>query len=176
MFKKIIFLGVLILIGITGRLLPHPWNTTPVTAIVLFSSVYLSIRYSMAALIIIMLASDIILGFYDFKIMLAVYLSFGFSLLIGWFVKQNKNVGTLIFGSLSASLFFFLITNYAVWQFGSMYEHTFFGLMQSYTMALPFFKNALVGDLIYTGLFFGVYEAVKSIIERAKDAKLQSHI
>ena len=50
-------------------------------------------------------------------------------------------------------------TNWAVWQFSPWYASNFAGLIQSYTFALPFFRNTLLGNVFYTSVLFGVYEA-----------------
>jgi hypothetical protein len=34
-------------------------------------------------------------------------------------------------------------------------------MMESYTMAIPFFQNTLMGDLFYTSALFGAYYLIK---------------
>ncbi|MEK7185550.1 MAG: DUF6580 family putative transport protein [Patescibacteria group bacterium] len=163
--KELIFVSLAIIsVGIASRLLPHPWNTTPVTAIAIFSSAYLGFRYSFAIFLAIMFVTDIFLGFYQWQIMLAVYGSFATAALIGLFLRKKKTVGLILVSALSSSVLFFLITNWAVWQFGTMYEHSLTGLFQSYFMALPFFRNSLLGDIFYTSLLFGVFEVSRSFV------------
>ena len=105
-----------------------------------------------------MFVSDIFIGFYTWQIMASVYLSFVLAGLIGMLIRKNKKAATVIGGTILGSILFFLITNFAVWAFGSMYTHSFAGLMQCYTMAIPFFKNTLLGDLFYTGALVGCLE------------------
>lgn len=155
---KILVTGLFVVFGVASRFLPHAWNFTPVTAIALFTAAYFGWRYSAVALFGLMFVSDIFLGFYHWPIMLSVYASFGFAVLVGYFLKNNRSVGTVALGTLSSSLVFFLVTNWAVWQFGTMYDHSWPGLIQSYVMALPFFKNSFAGDFFYTGLMFGSFE------------------
>ncbi len=159
-FKKIFFLAVLVAFGVLGRLLPHAWNTTPMTAIALFASAYLGFEYSMVFVFAAMFISDGIIGFYSWPIMISVYASLFVASLLGQYIKKHKNVGSIAVVTFGSSILFFLVTNWAVWQFGTMYLHSWAGLMQSYTMAVPFFRNSLVGDLFYTGAIFGVYEAI----------------
>lgn len=52
------------------------------------------------------------------------------------------------------------------------YPYTLEGLIQSYTMALPFFRNSLISDIGYTVLLFGGYEAVKIISKKYLPQKL----
>jgi hypothetical protein len=51
-----------------------------------------------------------------------------------------------------------VVTNWAVWQFSFLYQHNWLGLTQTYLMAVPFFRNTLVGDLIYLFGFVGAVE------------------
>ena len=54
-----------------------------------------------------------------------------------------------------ASLSFFAISNFAVWALWNMYPKTLAGLAECYTMAIPFFRNTAVSDLLFAGAFFG---------------------
>lgn len=162
---KVIFLLSLIALGIAGRFLPHAYNFTPLAAIALFSSAYLGWRYALAAILAILLISDSLLGFYHWPIMLTVYASLLLTAGLGRLIKVNSANGILV-GTLGASLLFYLATNFAVWFFGTMYPHTPAGLAQSYIMAIPFFRNSLAGDLVYSGLLFGTAYAVQYGIRR----------
>ena len=165
---KIILAVILVMVGVAGRILPHVWNFAPIIAIGLFAGVYLGKRYALILPLAAMLVSDIFLGFYDFKLMFFVYGSFALAGMIGYFIRNCKNVFTISSASISASTFFYVITNWAVWQFSPFYEKTIEGLMMSYTLALPFFRGALVGDLFYTFVFFGAYEAVLYLVHQRK--------
>jgi formate-dependent nitrite reductase membrane component NrfD len=57
--------------------------------------------------------------------------------------------------TLSASVLFFIVTNFSVWLLDGLYPLTFEGLMASYTAAIPFFRNAVLGDLFYAAVLFG---------------------
>ena len=151
---------ILIIIGVTSRLLPHLWNTTPISAIALFSTAYIGLRYSSVIFISIMLVSDLFLGFYQWPIMLSVYGSFALAILIGSLLEKKRTMGLIFKCTLASSILFFVITNFAVWQFSTMYSHSFSGLLQSYFMALPFFRNSLLGDIFYAGILFGAYEGI----------------
>ena len=170
--NKIIIFIILVSSGVILRFLPHPWNFAPIAAIALFSGVYLGKKYAIAAPILAMLVSDIFLGFYEWKLMLAVYVCFALIGLIGVLIRKHKSVQTVIGGSLLASILFFLITNFAVWQFAFWYPKTLSGLIQNYILALPFFRNTLLGDLFYTGFFFGAYEMAKAWIRKRQQLAL----
>ena len=151
---------LLILLGVTSRLFPHPANFAPIAAIAMFGGLYLSKRMAFILPMTAMFLSDIVVGFYSWKMMTAVYVSFLLIVGIGILVQRNKTFGNILTGTLLGSVLFFLVTNGAVWGFGTMYAHSFGGLMQSYLMGIPFFKNTLLGDLFYTGVLVGSMEAI----------------
>ncbi|MBI2443285.1 MAG: hypothetical protein HYV40_05260 [Candidatus Levybacteria bacterium] len=62
------------------------------------------------------------------------------------------------------SVLFFLITNFGVWLMGTLYSRTLEGLLQSYIMGLPFFRNTLIGDFLYVGVLFGGYALFQMIL------------
>jgi hypothetical protein len=150
----------LIIIGVISRLAPHPANVTAVGALAVFSGS----RYSRTKALVItvgsMLVSDVVLGFH--AVMWATYGSFALSVLFANFFLRKQSIIRIAGITLLSSILFYLVTNFAVWIVpGSMYPKTFTGLMESYIMALPFFRNSLIGDFSYTALFFGSYALVK---------------
>ncbi len=158
--SHILLIATLIIVGFAMRLLPHPANFAPIGALALFGGLYLPRKWALILPLGAMILSDAIIGFYSWPIMLAVYTSFALVVGIGLLVKKNKKFATILGGTILGSVLFYLITNAAVWGFGTMYAHDLSGLMQSYYMALPFFRNSLMGDLFYTGVFVGVAEGV----------------
>jgi hypothetical protein len=154
MIFALAFLGIAILL----RLLPHPPNVAPIAALALFSGFYfrnnLRIVFPLAALFI----SDVVIGFYDIRLMAVVYASLVGASYFGKRLKGQLSAPSLVFASLQASILFYLTTNFAVWLFFSWYPHTFEGLVRSYFLALPFFRNTLLGDLFYSAVFFAAYE------------------
>jgi len=155
---------ILIVVGVSYRLFPHPPNFAPVAAISLFSGFYFR-RYFILIPMLIMLISDIFIGLYDWKLMLTVYSSFFLVGLVGICMRKNKSVAILAACSISGSFIFYFLTNFAVWLFGPWYPHNFAGLTECFVMAIPFFKNTLMGDLFYSSVIFGCYE----ILAQPKD-------
>ena len=75
----------------------------------------------------------------------------------------NKiSAGNVVLASLSGSTIFYLISNFGVWAFSPMYAKTLTGLVQCYSLALPFYGTSLMGDLIYSTILFGAYQLVFS--------------
>lgn len=143
------------------RLLPHPPNFAPIAAIALFGGVYLSRKFALGIPLLAMLLSDIFIGFYEPLLMISVYGSFVLCGLIGLWLKKRKKWYTVLGGSVAGAILFFIITNFSVWAFTPWYTKTLAGLIQCYAMALPFFRNTLLGDLFYVIVFFGAYELVR---------------
>lgn len=153
----LLLLGLIVL-GLLGRFLPHPWNMTPIASIALFASSYLGVRASFIVFIVTMVVADIFLGFYNPFVMASVYLSFALTAIVGLWIKKRVNTKRIILGAISSSLLFFLLTNLAVWKWSGMYEPTLAGLSMCFVMAIPFLKNQLIGDLFFSGSLFGAYE------------------
>lgn len=156
---------LIIVAGVLLRLAPHEPNVAPISALALFGGAYLSKKYALILPLIVMIISDLFLGFH--ATIGWVYGSFILIGCIGLVLRKYKHTHTIILSSLSASLLFYLITNFGVWISGNMYPHNGAGLMESYAMGLPFLKNTVLGDLFYTGLFFGGYELLTHYLKSA---------
>jgi len=164
---EIILVISLIILGSSLRLLPHYYNATPVAAMALFSGFYLRRKFTFLIPIATMLISDYFLGFYDWKLMASVYVSFILVGLLGIALKKYKKTYTLVIGSFVGSMIFFMITNLAVWLFTNWYPRTLEGIANCYLMALPFLKSTLLGDIFYVIVFFGSYALAKAIIKKS---------
>lgn len=154
--QKMISTLAIIMFAVVLRLIPHPPNFAPIAAMALFGGCYLDKRYALIVPFVAMFFSDLFIGFHG--TMLFVYGSFLITGLIGIWLKKHKSAQFVFGASLVSSTLFFLITNFGVWLMGELYPGTITGLFESYTMAVPFFRNTLIGDLFYVGLFFGGYE------------------
>ena len=162
----------LIAIGAISRVIPHPANFAPIAAMAIFGGVYLNKRQALTLPILAMIFSDFFLGFDSVPMRLSVYGSFLLTVLIGFWIKNHKNSKNIIFASLFSSVLFFVITNFSVWAFGSMYPRSISGLMECYLMAIPFFRNTILGDLTYIGVFFGSYELLASFAKKKSLARI----
>ena len=156
----------LVFLGAILRLLPHPPNFAPISAMALFGGANFSGWLALIFPILAMLISDYFIGFYQFSLMASVYFSFLISVFLGIGLKKHKKWYTIFAASLLSSILFFILTNFAVWAFTNWYQKSFSGLIECYTMAIPFFKNTLLGDLFYVTLFFGIYELAEVLIAK----------
>jgi len=158
--QKLTIAGALILLAVLGRLLPHLWNFTPVIAVSIIAGRYLGRNYGIAVPLIAMVASDLFIGFYHWPLMATVYGSIALAGLLSFAVRKYPAMETGVVLSLISSTLFFLITNGAVWYFTDLYPGDLSGLLSSYTAGLPFYRNALMGDLFYTGGLLVIFQTV----------------
>ena len=99
---------------------------------------------------------DIFIGFH--KLMFVVYASFLINVAIGLWLRNHRSVTRISLATLLGAIQFFLVTNFAVWQFlGGFYPKTAAGLAACYAAGVPFFWNTLAGDAVYAAFFFGAY-------------------
>lgn len=162
---EVIFLPLIIIaFGAFLRLIPHPANIAPIAAMALFGGVYFNKKYALIIPILAMIVSDIFLGFSPSTPL--VYASFLISGIIGLWLRNHKNTPNVLGASIISSIIFFLLTNFNFWYATSLYPKTIDGMIQAYVMAIPFFRNTLIGDLIFVGLFFGSYEIALRFTKR----------
>lgn len=161
MNKKFLTISSIILIAALSRLFYHLPNFTPVAAIALFGgAMFSNKKIAFLVPLAAMLISDLYLGFH--QQMVWVYLSFALIVLIGTRLNENSNGIKVISASIASSLLFFIITNAADWYL--FYSHNFQGLVECYTLALPFFRNTFAGDLVFSSLLFGSYYLIRTRI------------
>jgi hypothetical protein len=166
MKKDKIFPILIVLIAVVLRFLPHPANIAPIAAMALFGGAYLNKKYAIILPLVVMLISDYFLGFH--KVMPFVYGSFLIASLIGMKLRGKVKSKRVLGGVLLSSIIFYVVTNFGVWLTSGMYEMNFLGLVRCYVLAIPFFRNTLVGDLFYTVMMFGGYEAMVKLSKKVE--------
>lgn len=163
-FNYLVIFSVLIVLGVVGRLLPHPPNFTPMAAIALFAGFIFLKRYmAVIAVVVTMLLTDyfafgyLSAEWFASKSMWVVYLALLFPIIFKNFLQKKLGFFRVAGAALASSTVFFIVTNFAVWAFSPMYAKTLEGLVLCYTMAIPFFQNTVAGDIIWSGVIFGTY-------------------
>ena len=164
--KDISIISGIILLGALSRLIPHPMNFTPIAAMALFGAAVLNDkRLAIVIPFAAMFISDILLqlvngtGFHNQ--MFLVYGCTIFSSLIGFQIREKLQFKNILFATVAGAILFFITTNLGVWMLG-YYGYTMTGLVNCFTMAIPFFRGTITGDLFYSLLFFGSYSLIKS--------------
>lgn len=181
--SKIFIAMMLIVLGVIGRFVFIEYIGIPnfeiITTISLIAGIYLGGMYIAVIPLSVIFISDLIIG--NNFILLFTWSAFLFISLVGYFFR-NKVKKNIIIGSISVSLlssiFFYLYTNFGWWIMSGMYEHTLSGLLRCYYMALPFFRNNLVGNLVLVPM--GVWSFSKVLaylkIKNIVYSKLQTRI
>ncbi len=160
---RTLVVAAMILLAAALRILPHPWNFTPVGAMALFSGGMFRDRrgaflFPLAALF----AGDLLIGFH--KLMPFVYASFLVNVGIGFWLRRSRNVPRIAGATLLGSFQFFLVTNGAVWAFLGTYPKTATGLVACYVAGIPLFWNTLAGDAMYCALLFGSFALAERFV------------
>ncbi|MDP9004022.1 MAG: hypothetical protein M3N12_04450, partial [Verrucomicrobiota bacterium] len=106
--------------------------------------------------------------------------------LVGWLglmIAHRSSWKTLLPASLAGSALFYVVTNAFSWLSDPGYVKNFAGFIQALTVGLPqysatptwmFFRNSVVSDLLFTGLFVLCLNFVRSP-ERARAASVLPH-
>jgi hypothetical protein len=156
LFYRTLLALALLVLAAALRIAPHPWNFTPVGAMALFSGALLKDRrLALLFPLLTLFLGDIFIGFH--KLIPIVYASFLINVAIGLWLRERRTMSRISLATLAGAIQFFLITNFAVWQFLSGYPHTASGLVACYAAGIPFFWNTLAGDAVYAALLFGAY-------------------
>lgn len=173
--RRVGFLGLLMVAAALSRVVPHPSNVAPMAAVALFGACVFQRRWAAVVMpFAALLLSDVLIeithravqgtpweayqrswGFYSGQ-----WLNYACLLVtvgLGFLLRNRRTVGAVASVTLLNAVVFFLLSNFLVWAQGGagMYPKTFQGLMLCYEMALPFFRNSLLGDAFYVTLLFG---------------------
>lgn len=168
----VVALGILVLAAawrIVGAHTPQLSNFAPLMALTFCGAVYFRDKRLWLVPLAALALSDLYLDHYyaitfgetwTWPSVLVRLVCFALALPLGHFIAQRKTWGTLLGGTLTASLVFYLATNTDAWIRDPFYLKTFAGWLQAITVGRPefpptiwFFRNTLVSDLVFTGLF-----------------------
>lgn len=162
MKKQALYFSLLLLLAVFSRIIA-PWpNFTAMTAVavtggMLFGRKYMGILFPILALFV----SDLIINNTLYAHYGNRWLTEGAGWLYGSYlliallgsVKIFKSTYTHVLGAgLIGAILFYLITNFGAWLGNPMYPQSFVGLLESYTLGLPFLMNQVLGTLAYGAL------------------------
>tara|TARA_B100000686_G_scaffold337693_1_gene409153 strand:+ start:966 stop:1502 length:537 start_codon:yes stop_codon:yes gene_type:complete len=151
---------VLILLATLSRLIEHPLNFVPISAIILFGAAHFKEKWQVFLIpLFATLISDILISGWYFNIW--IYMSYFLILLFGVKLYSKKiSVSNMLGGAVGASLIFFIISNFGAWL--TMYPFTFEGFLSCYIQAIPFYHNTLGSNLFYAAILFGSYDILQT--------------
>jgi hypothetical protein len=149
----------LIVLALVGRLIPHPDNFTPMLAVALFGGAMLSGRMAYWIPLVAMFLSDLLLGNSITWMTPVIYGCFAVGAGLGRWLGQSRTWTKTGLAVLAGSILFYVATNFAVWATpNGLYPHTLDGLIECYVMALPFFRNEIAGNFVWSATLFGLFE------------------
>lgn len=167
---------VLVMIALAAvlRVVPHPWNFTPVGAMALFGGAVIKDRraaffFPLVALFI----GDIFVGFH--QLMPLVYASFLVDVALGWWIRGCRTIARIGGVTILGAIQFFLITNFGVWAFLDGFPHTGAGLIACYAAGLPLLLNTLAGDGFYATLLFGGFALAERFFPVIREQGAPAH-
>jgi hypothetical protein len=147
-------LAGMVLAAAVSRLIPHPPNFTPIAALALFGGAnFASKRAAFLVSLAGLFLSDLVIGFY--AITPVVYGGFGLITCLGFWLRRRQTVLRLAIATCGGATLFFALTNFGVWLMGGLYPKTWSGLADCFVAAIPFFRNMLLSDVLYSALLFG---------------------
>lgn len=172
MNKRNLALAGLIVLAVSTRLLQNI-NIAPITAIAVFgairfSSRQLAVAVPLLALLITDLVKEVLypLGLsHDWGIYQGMWVVYGTTALIAVISRLahgTRSPAVIAVTTLAGSCLFFLVTNFAEWAGGTLYPRTAEGLATCFTMAIPFFRNSLIGDFAFSTVLFGAWAVAEA--------------
>lgn len=166
---NLLVFALLVSLGVATRWLSNigepTWsNFTATGAVALFAGYFFTSRLAslLAPLAVLVISNLSLPVFNNLGQMVNVFFAFLLPVLLGWLLKSRLTAMKVFgFAGLHAVIFF-LVSNFVFWPGYAEHPQTLAGQWQSYVAALPFFRNMLAADLLFTGLIFGVYRAAVS--------------
>ncbi len=160
---------VFLALAIAFRFLPHPMQFTPVAAALLYFGAKQP-RKQLWIPVAVLAASDVILNrMYGYAFSVDYFVTWAFYgavIAFGALLLSKATPVRVVGASLATSVSFFLISNFMVWAVWTMYAKNLTGLIECYTAAVPFFRNTVVSDLLFSTAFFGVSALIAAKNER----------
>ncbi len=156
------------------RYVALPFHFTPVGASLLYFGARRPLR-QMWIPVTLMAATDLVLTFFVYTYQftpdqLISWVWYAGAVALGYLLRERITAMRLVGASLGLSVSFFLLSNLSVWAEGTMYPMTFAGLVTCYTVAIPFFRNTLASDLVFTAVLFGLPALARATRERPVEA------
>ena len=160
---------ILIIVGILLRFAPHAPNFTPVAAIAIFGGAYLNKKYALIVPLILMVITDSFLGLHN--VVLFTWGGFILVALLGMWLRKNKGIMRILSVSIASAILFYIVSNFGVWLMG-WYPMNLKGLIDCYVLAIPFLRTFTLATLVYTAVFFGIYELIARSVKETKLANV----
>ena len=168
---RLTLLTLTVIVAVLSRVIPHPWNLTPVGALALFAGArFADRRLALLLPMAVLFAGDLFIGLHE--LIPVVYASFAIIVLLGRALRSRESVVATAAVTLLGSVQFFVITNLGSWWVFN--PHTLAGLTECYVAAIPYFRHTLLGDGLFVAILFGAWALLErgfpALRERARPA------
>jgi hypothetical protein len=103
---------------------------------------------------------------------------------LGWIIRKLpqdmkilERAASIITVGMLGSVLFFIISNGIVWLTSKpsegyyYYPLTWDGMIRCYTMAIPFFANSFLGDIVFVAFFFAAYAGMEQWVLSRQDKR-----
>ncbi|MDP9291008.1 MAG: hypothetical protein M3O82_01440 [Verrucomicrobiota bacterium] len=183
---SLVAIGVLYRVILCTAVVGSPgWlaNFSPLAAIAFCGALYLPKRHAILLPLVTLLVSDVIIDLRAGVSLLPLsyvlrYAALATSAWLGFVIRSRPNLGKIFAGSLAGSAIFYLLSNTGAWIGSPDYAQNLAGWWQSMTTGVPgyapswiFFRNTLVGDLLFTLLFVACMSITWSASPELSEAK-----
>jgi hypothetical protein len=152
------------------------WNFVPMGAVALYAGARLPRRWAWIVPVAAMGLSDLLLDYgtnrtFSTPSRWFAYGIFAYITALGPAANRPR-IGPLALPilALTASMLFFLASNFGVWTEGLLYPLTLTGLIDCYVKAIPFYGRTILADLIGTGALFGLGSLIARAAQRSESA------
>ncbi len=159
-----------LLFAVIFRFVPHPFHFTPIAAALLYFGAKAPRKQAWIPLVVLAVVDVVLNRMYGYAFSMDYFATWAFYaavLGLGMLLASKTTVVRVAGASLAAAVGFFVISNFMVWLGWSMYPKTLSGLVECYAAAVPFFRNGLAGDLLFSAAFFGLPVAIEAMNRKA---------
>jgi len=158
---------------VTAPIMTPLSNFTPIGAMALFGGCYYKSKWKAFLVPLLTLwLSDLLLNYFVYyhywrwfyEGWYWTYATFALMVVMGMFIKK-VSIKNIILVVIIATLVHWIITDFGVWvehgldiTTGKPYTNDLAGLWKCLYLALPYEKNMLIGNFVFSGILFGAFE------------------
>jgi hypothetical protein len=158
--SRFIVLTVIVILAAFSRAIPlvidHTWNFTAVGALAIFAGAqFTDKRLAFIMPLAAMALADLLFLRNGFSLL--VYSGFVAMVACGFLIRNRVNTMNVVLASFISATVFYLITNFSFFYPVTLYPRDFSGIIASYTAGLPYFRNMVLGNLVYSAVLFGSF-------------------
>ncbi len=143
------------------RFAPHPADFSAIFGALVFTGWAFPRRRGLLVALSALILSDLILTPLVYHTQVGwsqaiVWLAFLSVACTGWLLHARLSVRRGILVCLLAPTLFWVIANFGVWIAGTLYPHSWTGLIYCYTAAIPFYKHELASTILSGVILVGL--------------------